>query len=252
MGALHEGHRSLLDLARQECAYVTLSIFVNPLQFGPNEDLSRYPRPLEADLAMAEAAGVDQVFLPSVQEMYPVSPTTVHVPGMTELWEGMSRPGHFDGVATVVAKLFGIVGSQRAYFGQKDLQQCLVVQKMVRDLSLSVDLIFAPTVRESDGLAKSSRNIYLSSGDRQIAPLLHEVLGDAEVAIRGGQRVDLTVAEGSIRLQEAAFDVDYLAYVDTEDLRVLGEFHPHSALIVAAKLGRTRLIDNVLFSNGVQ
>lgn len=246
MGALHEGHRSLLDLARSECDYVTLSIFVNPLQFGPNEDLSRYPRPLEADLAMAQDAGVDQVFVPTVEEMYSSSPTTIHVPRLTELWEGASRPGHFDGVATVVAKLFSIVGSQRAYFGQKDLQQCLVLRKMVSDLSLPISLTFAPTVRESDGLAKSSRNVYLSTEERGVAPLLYEVLRACEAAIRTDGAVHNAISHSLRRLEEAGFQPDYLAYVGTDDLQPIENFNKNSALIVAARLGRTRLIDNVL------
>ena len=252
MGALHAGHRSLLDLARSANDFVTLSIFVNPLQFGPNEDLSRYPRPLEADLAMAEAAGVDQVFLPTVEEMYPASPTTIRVPELTERWEGASRPGHFDGVATVVAKLFGIVGARTAFFGQKDLQQCLVVQKMARDLSLPIELVFAPTTREPDGLAMSSRNAYLSPEERAIAPLLHEVLRHSQVAIQEDATVDGVLHEGILRLESAGFAPDYLAYVGTGDLRPLPAFSPDSALIVAAKLGRTRLIDNILFDKGVQ
>lgn len=247
MGALHEGHRSLLDLARRECGYVTLSIFVNPLQFGPNEDLTRYPRPIEADLAMAQAAGVDQVFLPSVEEMYPASPTTIHVPEITSRWEGASRPGHFDGVATVVAKLFGIVGAGRAYFGQKDLQQCLVVRKMVVDLSLPIELVFAPTIRENDGLAKSSRNVYLSPEERAKAPGIYEVLRDAERAIRGGASIENALTTGEERFARSGFETDYLAYVDTATLRKIDAFQKDSALIVAAKLGRTRLIDNILF-----
>ena len=246
MGALHAGHRHLLRVARDACERVTLSIFVNPLQFGPNEDLSRYPRPIEADLAMAEEVGVDQVFLPSVEEMYPSNPTRIHVPGITELWEGASRPGHFDGVATVVAKLFGIVGSQGAFFGQKDLQQCLVVRKMVRDLSLPIDLVFVPTVREEDGLARSSRNVYLDTSERAIAPELHRVLIDSVEAIRTGISVETTLQVSRDRLVRNGFLPDYLAYVDAEDLQPLPEFRPDSALIVAAKLGRTRLIDNIL------
>ena len=238
MGALHAGHRRLLEVARGECARVSLSIFVNPLQFGANEDLSRYPRPIEADLAMAEQMGVDQVFLPSVEEMYPASPTTIHVPEISELWEGASRPGHFDGVATVVAKLFGIVGAETAYFGQKDLQQCLVVRKMVRDLSLPVRLVFVPTVREEDGLARSSRNVYLTTEER--------VLRDSAASIRSGSDVANVLREGRDRLRENGFEPDYLAYVDTETLQIIPEFRPASALIVAAKLGRPRLIDNLL------
>ncbi|RYG28225.1 pantoate--beta-alanine ligase [bacterium] len=245
MGALHAGHRKLLEVAREECARVTLSIFVNPLQFGLDEDLSRYPRPIEADLAIAEAVGIDQVFLPGVEEMYPSSPTKIHVPAITDLWEGASRPGHFDGVATVVAKLFGIVGAQTAYFGRKDLQQCLVVRKMVRDLSLPISLVLVPTVREEDGLARSSRNVYLSPEERAVAPEIYATLTEIAARIRETGSNDALVA-GEKRLADAGFEVDYLGYVDTRTLLPIPEYKPDSALIVAAKLGRTRLIDNIV------
>ena len=246
MGALHAGHRTLLNAARRENAYVTLSIFVNPLQFGPHEDLSRYPRPIENDLALAESAGVDQVFLPSVQEMYPEEPTRIVVPGrLTERWEGASRPGHFDGVATVVARLFGIVGPRRAYFGRKDLQQCRVVAKMVRDLALAVDLRIEPTFREPDGLAFSSRNAYLSPEERKSAPELYAVLVECAERIVGGEGIENVLAAAAVRLENGGFRPDYLAYVDESDLRPLDTFAPNSSLIVAAKLGTTRLIDNL-------
>ncbi len=246
MGALHAGHRALLDRARGENDRVTLSIFVNPLQFGPNEDLSRYPRPIEADLDLAERAGVDAVFLPSVEEMYPETPTRIVVPGaLTERWEGASRPGHFDGVATVVARLFGLVGAGRAYFGRKDLQQCRVVAKMARDLALPVGLVFVPTVREGDGLARSSRNVYLAPEERAKAPLLYATLKDCAGAIRFGTGIETALHEGRSRLRGAGFLPDYLAYVALDDLRPLDTFHRDSALIVAARLGATRLIDNL-------
>ena len=245
MGALHEGHIRLLEVARERCPFVTLSIFVNPLQFGPHEDLSRYPRPLERDLEIAERAGVAQVFVPSVEEMYPSEPTTVHVPGVTERWEGERRPGHFDGVATVVARLFGIVGAGRAFFGWKDLQQCLTIAKMTRDLALPVTLDFIETVREGDGLARSSRNAYLSPEERAKAPELYAALRASESAIREARSVGETLERQRESLMSRGFDVDYLAYVDLDAMAPLTRYQSDSALVVAARIGTTRLIDNI-------
>lgn len=250
MGALHEGHLELMRKAREENDYVAVSIFVNPTQFGKNEDFSKYPRNLERDAELAASGGVDAIFAPEAAEMYPTAPTLIRVPEVTERWEGASRPGHFDGVATVVLKLFNIVQADRAYFGQKDLQQCLVIRRMVRDLNVPIDLRFQPTVRENDGLAMSSRNAYLNEEERKMAPLLGEVLrGTAESLVRSSKEnleIAATLSLGESSLRAAGFEVDYLAFVDLDDMKATVEPQLPSAVIVAAKLGRTRLIDNVI------
>ena len=198
MGALHDGHTSLLDRARAECDVVAVSIFVNPLQFGDPEDIAHYPRTLERDLAACAEAGADVVFVPSVPEMYPSWPdapsTTVSVQGVSESWEGASRPGHFDGVATVVAKLFTIAGACRAYFGLKDFQQLAVVRRMARELSLPVEVIGCPIVREPDGLALSSRNVRLSPAEREAATVLSRALAAGRAALAGGARSGAAVS----------------------------------------------------------
>ena len=190
MGYLHDGHASLMEAARRECALVLASIFVNPLQFGPTEDLAAYPRDLERDAAIAARAGVDVLFIPTVEEMYP-SPirTTVRVSDIAEPLEGQARPGHFDGVTTVVAKLFSIVGSCRAYFGEKDFQQLAVVRRMVADLSMPVAVVACPTVREPDGLALSSRNAYLEPPERAAAPVVHRSLQAGRAAVLAGSAI---------------------------------------------------------------
>lgn len=250
MGALHEGHLALMRKAREENDYVAVSIFVNPTQFGKNEDFTKYPRNLDRDAEMAASVGVDAIFAPEAGDMYPGLPTLIQVPGITELWEGASRPGHFDGVATVVLKLFNIVRADTAYFGQKDLQQCLVVRRMVRDLNVPIALRFLPTIREEDGLAMSSRNAYLSAEERSIAPLLHQVLQRAEASLVGisseKEKIAETLSVGESSLRAAGFEVDYLALVDLDDMKPTVAPHLPSALVVAAKLGRTRLIDNVI------
>ena len=246
MGALHEGHLSLVRAARERCETVVMSIFVNPLQFGPTEDFDRYPRPEKDDLAAAEQAGVDVVFLPSVDEMYPPGrSTTVHVAGVTDRFEGAIRPDHFDGVATVVAKLFGIVGAELAFFGQKDAQQLAVVRQMVEDLSMPVEIVGCETVRESDGLAMSSRNAYLSPDERDRSLALWNSLQAGAGALRDGVGNDEAQARMLSVLEPAVDSVDYAAVVDPdtfEDPRP-GE---RRLLIVAARLGKTRLIDNLL------
>ncbi|MGV3616373.1 MAG: pantoate--beta-alanine ligase [Fimbriimonas sp.] len=250
MGAFHEGHLQLMRRAREENDHVVVSIFVNPTQFGKNEDFSRYPRNLDRDVEMAASVGVDVVFAPEADEMYPGLPTLIQVPELTERWEGASRPGHFDGVATVVLKLFNIVRADTAYFGQKDLQQCLVIRRMVRDLNVPTGLSFEPTVREADGLAMSSRNIYLSPEERQIAPLLRHTLRSIEESLAkvpaDSPELTAIVEQGKASLQHAGFEVDYLALVDLDDLQPGRDPQRPAALVVAAKLGRTRLIDNLI------
>lgn len=247
MGALHEGHATLLRRSRAENDISVLSIFVNPTQFGPNEDYSRYPRTLESDLAIAESCGVDIVFLPSVEEMYPNHLVKVQVFGVTERWEGAKRPGHFDGVSTVVAKLFGMVLPTRAYFGQKDLQQCQVVQTMVTGLNLPIGVVVCDTVREVDGLAMSSRNRYLSPSERNLAPLLYQKLSESRMSIVQGSSVAETLSSAVSALSANGFGVDYFEYVDLPTMAPIAAHQQDSALICAAKLGTTRLIDNVVF-----
>jgi pantoate--beta-alanine ligase len=248
MGYLHDGHRSLVDTARRECASVAVSIFVNPTQFGPNEDFERYPRDEGRDLAVCESAGVDLVFAPSTAEIYPEGfATTVHVDRVTARLEGEYRPGHFDGVATVVAKLFDIVRPDRAYFGRKDAQQLLVVRKMVRDLAMPVEVVGCPTVREPDGLALSSRNVYLSPEEREQALSLSRGLRNAEAAFAEGTRdaEELRhITRRQIERQPLA-RIDYVSLADAETLDELtGEVTRPALLSLAVRIGATRLIDN--------
>ena len=247
MGALHEGHLSLVRAARERSETVVVSVFVNPLQFGPTEDFARYPREEETDLAAADDAGVDVVFMPSVSEMYPGDrATTVTVGGgITNRFEGEIRPGHFDGVATVVAKLFGIVDPDLAFFGQKDAQQLAVVRRMVVDLSMRVEIVGCDTIRERDGLAMSSRNAYLSARDRDRARSLWAALQAGAEALRSGS--DETGAAAAMRtIVERETDVvDYAAVVDPDTFEDPGPGGKR-LLIVAARVGGTRLIDNLL------
>lgn len=257
MGYLHQGHQSLLDAARRECDVVVLSIFVNPLQFGANEDLSRYPRDEERDIAIARAAGTDIVFCPQVQEMYPnPTKTIVSVSGVTQRLCGASRPGHFDGVATVVTKLLNIVQPDYAYFGMKDAQQVAVIEQMVRDLNIPVTIVPCPTVRESDGLAMSSRNVYLTEEERRQAVVLSRALDTADRMIRD-HREGLTAVElreaviATIRTAPLA-EIDYaevLSYPALEPFRSLSEVD-RFIVAMAVKFGGTRLIDNRLFHFG--
>lgn len=253
MGAFHEGHLSLMRAARAAHDRVCVSLFVNPLQFGAGEDLSRYPRAEASDFELAESVGVDILFAPGAGEMFSGETTRVHVPGLTERWEGAYRPGHFEGVATVVAKLFGIAGPDTAYFGWKDLQQCLVIRRMVRDLSLPVRLEFLETIREEDGLAKSSRNAYLSQEERAMAPELYATLREiADSCLNTREpltEIDHFLDQGKRRLEKHGFEVDYLELVDREEMKLLRS-EGDAALIVAARLGTTRLIDNVRFTLG--
>jgi len=245
MGALHEGHRELIRHARRAPGAVVpvVSIFVNPLQFGPGEDLDRYPRPLEADLQACREEGVELVFVPEVADMYPEGADTKVAPGpLGERLEGAARPGHFAGVLTVVSKLFHIVAPDLAFFGEKDYQQLILVQKMVQDLNFPLSVVGVPTVREPDGLALSSRNAYLSPEDRRRATVLHRALtAGASVSARGPQAV-LDTAR-AVLAEEPAVQVDYLDLTDPE----LGPAPEtgRARLLVAARLGGTRLIDNV-------
>jgi pantoate--beta-alanine ligase len=249
MGALHEGHASLIRQARAATGYVVVSIFVNPTQFGPNEDLSRYPRPLEADLAVCTTCGADVAFVPSVESIYPAGfRTFVEVTGLQDVLEGASRPGHFRGVATVVLKLFNLVQPDIAWFGQKDAQQVSIVKQMVRDLALPLEIRVGPTVREADGLALSSRNQYLTPTQRQAAVVLAQALEAAQASIAAGERDASRVQKAMARLINAApgAELDYAAVVDAENLQPLGTLHGPTLLALAVRFGTTRLIDNAL------
>lgn len=250
MGALHQGHVSLMQQAREAADIVIVSIFVNPLQFGPNEDLSRYPRPIEADIAKLEAAGVDALFLPSIEDMYPQGASTMVVENLVSgPLCGAMRPGHFNGVTTVVLKLFNLVQPHLAIFGQKDAQQCAVIERMVRDLDVPVEIRRGPIVREADGLALSSRNVYLAPEDRAAAPLIHQSLLAVEAAYRAGETdaqalaaIGMGVLAQSPRIAPQYWDVR-----DPESLGAITRVGARGALLaVAAHLGTTRLIDNML------
>ena len=249
MGALHEGHRSLVQRARAECGAVAVSIFVNPTQFGPNEDFSRYPRTFEADCALLEAQGVDVIFAPESAEMYPPGATTfVEVEGLSDRLDGQSRPGHFRGVATIVAKLFLAAEPDRAYFGQKDAAQVAVLRRMVADLGLPVELVVCPIVREPDGLAMSSRNRYLSGEERKRALVLQRALGVVEAAFAAGERnaaklTDLARHEFSTQREVR---LEYIEAVDWSSLLPVGTATSGTLFAVAAWVGQTRLIDNLI------
>jgi pantoate--beta-alanine ligase len=246
MGALHDGHRALVRAAVSSGAGTVASIFVNPLQFGANEDLARYPRDEAADLEVLEAAGCELVWLPDVATMYPPGDaTTINMSGPAEHWESAARPGHFRGVATVCAKLFGQVRPDRAYFGEKDWQQLQVVRRMVADLLLPLEIVGVPTVREPDGLALSSRNRFLTEAEHAAAPRLFAVLSAfAPVLAAGGPAVE-PLAAAQRDLTHAGFGVDYLALVDGPTLHALPAARVGARLIVAARLGTVRLLDNV-------
>lgn len=249
MGALHEGHRSLIGAARSACEEVIVSIFVNPTQFGPGEDFDRYPRPIEADLAACEQEGAAAAFCPSVREMYPdESLTRVTVSRLTDGLCGPHRPGHFDGVTTVVAKLFNIVQPDAAYFGQKDAQQAVVIRRMVRDLNYPIDIVVCPTVREPDGLAMSSRNVYLTPGQREQARGLWAALAWARDQVLAGRRdaADLIPAMRG-RIESAGpCVIDYIEVVDAENLSPLPRITGRCLIALAVRIGQTRLIDNVI------
>ena len=249
MGALHDGHLSLIRRCRAENDVVIMSLFVNPAQFHRRDDLEKYPRDLDGDSRMARAAGVDIVFAPSVAGMYPDGYLTyVSVEHLTERWEGASRPGHFRGVATVCAKLFTICRPHRAYFGQKDYQQSLVVQRLVADLNLGVEIVVLPTVREPDGLALSSRNVRLGREERRQARVLSQALFQAQEAVRSGERdAGLLAASIEARIRSAPLAVlDYVGVCDAGTLEPLQEIRGKAVAVVAASFGSTRLIDNVI------
>jgi len=249
MGYLHEGHLVLVRRARAGNSSVIVSIFVNPTQFGPQEDFAKYPRDPKRDLAMLEKEKVDLVFMPSVVEMYPLQFSSwVEVGKISERLEGASRPGHFRGVATVVAKLFNIVQPDRAYFGQKDAQQLVVIKKMVADLNMDLEIVGVPTVREPDGLAMSSRNIYLNPEERKAALVLYQALTLAQKLWSQGEKDAQTIRQkmtGLIQKQPLAH-IDYISIADAETLDELDIVKPPAIVSLAVKIGRTRLIDNVV------
>lgn len=247
MGALHAGHMALVEAAKRPGTRIVASIFVNPKQFGAGEDLGRYPRKEIADARMLGEAGCDLLWLPPVEVMYPDGfATTVSVAGVSEGLDGAARPGHFDGVATVVAKLFAQSRADFATFGEKDYQQLQVVTRLARDLDLGTQIIPVPTLRESDGLALSSRNVYLSAADRATAPTLHSVLQATAEAIRSGRSIASAVLEGSSAIKSAGFALDYLEARHASSLDPVASLSDGPIrLLVAAKIGKTRLIDNI-------
>jgi pantoate--beta-alanine ligase len=249
MGALHAGHDSLVSRARHENQRVIVSVFVNPKQFGPDEDFAKYPRPFDQDRARLEALGVDAIFHPPVDQIYPPAFKTRVDPGpLGEVLEGKSRPGHFGGVLTVVLKLLNLTQPKRAYFGQKDFQQVVLVRQLVRDLGLPVRIVVVPTVREPDGLAMSSRNAYLDPAQRQLAPMLRQALTEAAQAFTAGETrtADLERLTRDRLAVAPAVAIDYVALVDETTLSRPQQASPGSVLAVAVKLGSTRLIDNVV------
>ena len=254
MGALHAGHRSLIERAAHDTDFVVVSIFVNPTQFGPNEDLDAYPRTFSADLDICKDAGAQLVFHPDAKEMYPdASSTSIALSDLTSTMEGAHRPDHVGGVALVCAKLFNIVGACTAFFGEKDAQQLRVVRRMARDLSMRVDVVGCPTIRESDGLAMSSRNVYLSAEERVRALALSKALRTIETKISEGERdVAKLEAAGMAVLNEGVDAVDYLSVVDPDDLHPLEEANGTVLVCVAARVGKTRLIDNITATSGAR
>jgi pantoate--beta-alanine ligase len=249
MGALHKGHASLIQVAKAQCAPVVVSIFVNPKQFGPTEDFQKYPRTLESDRTLLESFGVDYLFAPPAEEIYPNSfRTLVNVEGLSNRLEGRSRPGHFQGVATVVLKLFEIVQPRFAYFGRKDAQQCRVIQQMAADLNLDTEIVVSPIVRESDGLALSSRNAYLSPDDRRAATALYRSLEAVQAEISAGQRDAAHLIATARRLldSEPGVKTDYAEIVGAESLEPVTVLRNRCLVLIAAHVGKTRLIDNAL------
>lgn len=249
MGALHKGHASLVQAAKAQCSPVVVSIFVNPKQFGPTEDFQKYPRTLESDRALLESLGVDYLFAPPGEEIYPHGfRTLVNVEGLSNRLEGRFRPGHFQGVATVVLKLFEIVQPRFAYFGRKDAQQCRIIQQMSADLNLDTEIVVSPIVREPDGLALSSRNAYLSPDDRRAATALSRSLEAVKAEISAGQR-DVAHLIATIRRlldSEPGVKTDYVEIVDSESLEPITVLRNRCLILIAAHVGKTRLIDNAL------
>jgi pantoate--beta-alanine ligase len=251
MGALHEGHLSLVRAARGQCDLVVVSIFVNPTQFGPNEDFAKYPRSFDQDRAMLERESVDSIFYPSVEEMYPPGATTwVTVEGLSDKLDGRSRPGHFRGVTTVVSKLLNIVQPRAAFFGQKDAAQVAIIRKMVRDLNFPADVVVCPIVRESDGVAMSSRNSYLNPQQRKQALVLSRSLTRVQSFVEKGERsADQLIAAGKeVMAEEPAVRLDYFEIVNPDTLDPVNDIANGALVAVAAYVGATRLIDNLLLA----
>jgi len=249
MGFLHAGHVSLMQRARQECDVVVASIFVNPTQFGPNEDLDRYPRDEAGDRVTCDAADVDVLFMPAASAMYPDTPSVfVIVEGISDILEGAVRPGHYRGVATVVSKLFHLVKPHKAFFGQKDYQQCVVIKRMVKGLDMDVDVVVLPTVREQDGLAMSSRNSYLSDDERRTAAAIYRALSAAEQLAKSGTRQPEALKNKiqAVVREEKGIEIDYLEIADPESLAPLASAQDGMVLLIAVRIGRTRLIDNLV------
>jgi pantoate--beta-alanine ligase len=249
MGALHQGHLSLIKQARQQCSSVVASIFVNPTQFGPTEDFAKYPRTLPADTEKLESAGVQCLFLPEAKEIYPQNYSTyVNVEGLSERLEGRIRSGHFRGVSTVVMKLLQLVQPQFAYFGRKDAQQAAIISRMAKDLNLDAEIVVCPIEREPDGLAMSSRNVYLQAGDRQSATVLHRALQAAQLLLQNGTRDTLSLQAAMHRVlkEESRAKVDYVEIVDAQTFEPLVHINRVAYVLIAAKFGETRLLDNML------
>jgi pantoate--beta-alanine ligase len=249
MGALHEGHLSLVKQARQQCSSVVASIFVNPTQFGPSEDFAKYPGTLPSDTEKLENAGVHCLLLPEAKDIYPQNYSTyVNVEGLSERLEGRSRPGHFRGVSTVVMKLLQIVQPQFAYFGRKDAQQAAIISRMATDLNLDAEIVVCPIEREFDGLAISSRNVYLNTNDRQSAAVLHRALQAAQLLLQNGTRDTLSLQSAMHRVlkEESRAKVDYAEIVDAQTFEPLTHINRKAYVLIAAKFGETRLLDNML------
>jgi pantoate--beta-alanine ligase len=249
MGALHQGHLSLIKQARQQCSSVVASIFVNPMQFGPSEDFAKYPRTLPSDTEKLENAGVPTLFLPEAKEIYPQNYSTyVNVQGLSERLEGRLRPGHFRGVSTVVMKLLQIVQPQFAYFGRKDAQQATIISRMAKDLNLDSEIVICPIQREADGLAMSSRNVYLDGGKRQSATVLHRALQAAQLLLQNGTRDALSLQSAMHRVLNEEFraKIDYAEIVDAQTFEPLTHINRKAYVLIAAKFGETRLLDNLL------
>lgn len=254
MGALHAGHINLVALAKAECVHVTVSLFVNPTQFGANEDFDRYPRDLARDLDLLRDARVDCVFTPSVETLYPPSfATHITLGPIADRWEGAVRPGHFSGVALVLTKLFHIWQPQRAYFGQKDAQQCLVIRKLVKDLNFPIDIRIGATVREADGLALSSRNVYLNAEQRAAAPSLFRALKAAEAAYHAGERRGeaLRAIAQDVLKSASIRSIDYICVADITTLEALEHVNSPALLAIAVRLGKTQLIDNCVLGGSL-
>jgi pantoate--beta-alanine ligase len=254
MGFLHEGHLALVDEARRRVEAVVLSIFVNPLQFGPQEDLARYPRDLARDRSLAQGRGVDAIFVPQVSAMYPAASEVRVVPGLTaDRWEGKARPGHFSGVLTIVAKLFHLVEPDLAVFGQKDIQQLTLIRRMVQDLDWTIEITMVGTVREPDGLALSSRNAYLSAADRERARVLSRALQAAHQAWHAGETAPsaLDAVMRQVLEGESTVAVEYIAVVDPDRLAPVEKADGRTIIAIAARLGSTRLIDNIILREGI-